>query len=115
MIRKEDLQYVLYAKVNRDFDYFEMELLGLQAAEVAERAEEITAKVNIVGFFESADSLSAEQIMELLKLDDTLDACYEALKATECVCPYKIKEVIIAFADYLIYHADKSAEGGHSE
>lgn len=102
MIKITDLAYVLYAKVNRDFDDFELELIGSSAESVIERADEIVVKSHLLGIFEANNSLSAEQIMELLKLDDTLDACYEAIKSANVICPYKYKEVITAYADYLI-------------
>lgn len=107
MIRIEDLAYVLYAKVNRDFDLFELELLGSSAEDIIERADEIVVKTCIIVTFETNDYLSAEQMMELLKLDDTLDTLYEAIKSANVICPYKYKEVIKAYADYLI---NKSAE-----
>ena len=107
MIKIEDLAYVLYAKTNRDFDLFELELLGSSAEDIIERADEIVVKTYIIGIFETNDYLSAEQMMELLKLDDTLDTLYEAIKSANVICPYKYKEVIKAYADYLI---NKSAE-----
>lgn len=107
MIKITDLAYVLYAKVNRDFDLFELELLGSSAEDIIERADEIVVKTYIIGIFETNDYLSAEQMMELLKLDDTLDTLYEAIKSANVICPYKYKEVIKAYADYLI---NKSAE-----
>ena len=102
MIKIEDLAYVLYAKVNRDFDDFELELIGSTTEEIIERADEIVVKNYILSIFEANNFLSAEQIIELLKLSDTLDACYEAIKSANVICPYKYKEVITAYADYLI-------------
>lgn len=114
MVKREDLAYILYAKVNRDFDDFEIELLGSPAEAIIERTYEIADKGYILAFFEDTSDLSAEQIVELLKLDDTLDACYEAWKATGSVlCPYKIKAVITAFADYLIEKSAEADTGGH--
>ena len=107
MIKIEDLAYVLYAKTNRDFDLFELELLGSSAEDIIERADEIVVKTYIIGIFETNDYLAAEQMMELLKLDDTLDTLYEAIKSANVICPFKYKEVIKAYADYLI---NKSAE-----
>lgn len=107
MIKIEDFAYVLYAKVNRDFDLFELELLGSSAEDIIERADEIVVKTYIIGIFETNDSLSAEEMIELLKLDDTLDTLYEAIKSANVICPFKYKEVIKAYADYLI---NKSAE-----
>lgn len=107
MIKITDLAYVLYAKANRDFDLLELELLGSSAEDIIERADEIVVKTYIIGIFETNDYLSAEQMMELLKLDDTLDTLYEAIKSANVICPYKYKEVIKAYADYLI---NKSAE-----
>ena len=108
MIKIEDLAYVLYTKVNRDFDLFELELLGSSAEDIIERADEVVVKTYIIGIFETNGYLSAEQMMELLKLDDTLDACYEAIKSANIICPYKFKEVIKAYADYLITHSDEA-------
>ena len=107
MIKITDLAYILYAKANRDFDLFELELLGSSAEDIIERADEIVVKTYIIGIFETNDYLSAEQMMELLKLDDTLDMLYEAIKSANVICPFKYKEVIKAYADYLI---NKSAE-----
>lgn len=107
MIKITDLAYVLYAKANRDFDLLELELLGSSAEDIIERADEIVVKTYIIGIFETNDYLSAEQMMELLKLDDTLDTLYEAIKSANVICPYKYKEVIKAYVDYLI---NKSAE-----
>lgn len=107
MIKMTDLAYVLYAKVNRDFDDFELELIGSTTEEIIERADEIVVKNYILSIFEANNFLSAEQIIELLKLSDTLDACYEAIKSTKVICPYKYKEIITQFADYLI---ENSAE-----
>lgn len=107
MIRIEDLAYVLYAKVNRDFDLFELELLGSSAETLIRRAYEITVKSYILAILETNNSLTAEEMMELLKLDDTLDTLYEAIESAKVICPTKYKEVIKAYADYLI---NKSAE-----
>lgn len=115
MVKREDLAYILYAKVNRDFDDFEIELLGSPAEAITERAFEIVDKSYILAFFEDTSALSAEQIVELLKLEDTLDACYEAWKATESICPYKISAAITAFADYLVHKSAEADTGGHKE
>lgn len=91
MIKIEDFAYVLYAKVNRDFDLFELELLGSSAEDIIERADEIVVKTYIIGIFETNDSLSAEEMIELLKLDDTLDTLYEAIKSGKCNLPIQIQ------------------------
>ena len=114
MVKRKDLEHILHEKISRDFDYFEMELLGLPAEEIIKRSFEIADKSYILAFFEDTSELSAEQIIELLKLEDTLDACYEAWKATKSICPHKIKSVITAFVDYLVYKSAEADTGGHN-
>ena len=115
MIKTTDLAYVLYAKANKEFDDLELELLGESKEEIIDRASEITDKTYILSFFESGMLLNAEQIMELLKLDNTLDACYEAWRAAKEYCPYKIKDVITEFADFLVEKSDEADDGGRND
>ena len=113
MVKREDLEHILHEKISRDFDYFEMELLGSPAEEIIKRSFEIVDKSHILAFFEDTSALSAEQIVEFLKLEDTIDACYEAWKATKSICPYKINAVLTAFADYLVEKSAEADTGGH--
>ena len=115
MIKTTDLAYVLYAKANKEFDDLELELLGESKEAIIDRASEITDKTYILSFFESGMLLDAEQIMELLKLDNTLDACYEAWRAAKESCPYKIKDVITEFADFLVEKSDEADDGGRND
>lgn len=107
MIRLNDLVEVLNVKVAKDMDDFQLYLIGCGSEELIELAPEIVDKTRISEILTDTKSLSAEQIMALLKLDDTVDACYEAWNATELGCPFKMENVIIEFADYLL---SKSAQ-----
>lgn len=102
MIKLNDFAEVLKVKVAKEMDDFQLYLLGCNSEELIELALEIVGKTRISEILTDTESLSAEQIMALLKLDDTLDACYEAWNATELVCPFKMENVIIEFADYLL-------------
>lgn len=102
MIRLNDLAEVLNVKVAKDMDDFQLYLIGCSSEEVIELAPEIVDKTRIAEILTDTKTLSAEQIIALVKLDDTVDACYEAWNATELVCPYKMENVIIDFADYLL-------------
>lgn len=108
MIRLNDFAEVLKVKASKDMDDFQLYLIGCSTDELIELAPEIVDKTRIYKILTETKSLSAEQIMALLKLDDTVDSCYEAWNATELVCPFKMENVIIEFADYLLTKSAKT-------
>lgn len=79
----EYLQTNLYEKAHREQQEFIAELKKLTPEKIIEQAYEKTMRDDILMIFEN-DSLSPEQVKELLKLEYPLATCYHTWLKNDC-------------------------------